>query len=200
MYRPRAQEPVDVSTAAANTLGVARPGHAQAALSVLGGEVELWNFDTGRDDEVIDVPTGTVKQLAFDPSGRLLAVLTYDGRLLIRDVDGRRWLPDLAVTGVLWLAAFSAPDTLSAQTTKNEYVTWNVPDGQERYRFPLAAGVTGDISRDGRWLAIIEGSDAVLLPLDPERWKDRLCRIAGRPLTEGEKDLAPAGSRTDGVC
>ncbi|MGW1162528.1 nSTAND1 domain-containing NTPase [Streptomyces sp. NPDC002519] len=199
-YRPPVQEPVDISAAAANTIGIARPRHAQAALSVLGDKVVLWDFDSGDQVAAIPVPAGTVKQLGFDPTGRYLAILTYDGQVLLRDVDHNRWLPDLAHTGVLWLTAFSSPQTLGVQSTKNEYVVWNVPDRTERYRFPLANGVTGDISRDGRLLADIEGSDAVLLPLDPEQWKDRLCRLAGRDLTRPEKDLTPAGSRTDGVC
>ncbi|MEU0280595.1 trypsin-like peptidase domain-containing protein [Streptomyces sp. NPDC006195] len=205
-YRPRAQESVEVSFAAAGTWAVARPGHGQAAVRTPAGkyDIVIWDFEEGREVGSIDSKEfGVVKQLGFDPTGRLLAVLDYDGGVRVWDMDKEgedKWLEPLAYRGVQWLSAFASESTLSTQSTLNEYTAWDVRSGTERYRFTPGYGATADLTADGAFMGLVDGSDGHLLELDPERWLEKLCAIAGRGLSSGEKDLAPPGSRTDGVC
>ncbi|MFE2746285.1 trypsin-like peptidase domain-containing protein [Streptomyces scopuliridis] len=205
-YRPRAQESVEVSFAAAGTWAVARPGHGQAAVRTPDGEYDIviWDFEEGREVGSIDVKEfGAVKQLGFDPTGRLLAVLTYDGGVRVWDMDKEgeeKWLKPLAYRGVQWLGAFASESTLSTQSTLNEYTTWDVRSGTERYHFTPGYGATADLTEDGASMGLVDGSDGHILELDPERWLEKLCEVAGRGLSSGERSLAPPGSRTDQVC
>ncbi|MFJ9030443.1 trypsin-like peptidase domain-containing protein [Streptomyces sp. NPDC102274] len=205
-YRPRAQESVEVSFAAAGTWAVARPGHGEAAVRTPAGDYDIviWDFEEGREVDSIDVKEfGAVKQLGFDPTGRLLAVLTYDGGVRVWDMDKEgedKWLEPLAYRGVQWLGAFASESTLSTQSTLNEYTTWDVRSGTERYHFTPGYGTTADLTEDGAFMGLVDGSDGYILELDPERWLEKLCAVAGRGLSSGEKSLAPPGSRTDQVC
>ncbi|SNT20160.1 nSTAND1 domain-containing NTPase [Actinacidiphila glaucinigra] len=205
-YRPRAQEPVEVSIAAAGTWAVARPGHGQAAVRTPSGDVDIviWDFEEGREIESIDIEeAAVVKQVAFDPTGRLLAVLTYDGAVRVWDMDRKgkqKWREPLTYRGVQWLGAFSSESTLSTQSTLNEYTTWDLGSGTERYHFTPGYGATADLTEDGTSMGLVDGSDGYVLTLDPERWLEKLCAVAGRGLRAGEKALTPPGSRTDHVC
>ncbi|WP_405825834.1 trypsin-like peptidase domain-containing protein [Streptomyces sp. NBC_00838] len=202
-YRPRAQESVEVSFAAAGTWAAARPGHGQAAVRTPAGkyDIVIWDFEEGREVDSIDLKGfGVVKQLGFDPTGRLLAVLTYDGGVRVWDMDKEKWLKPLAYRGVQWLAAFASKSTLSTQSTLNEYTAWDVRTGTERYHFTPGYAATADLTEDGRSMGLVDGSDGHVLSLDPEKWLDALCAVAGRDLSSGEKSLAPPGSRTDQVC
>ncbi|MFE4368407.1 trypsin-like peptidase domain-containing protein [Streptomyces sp. NPDC056835] len=205
-YRPRAQESVEVSFAAAGTWASARPGHGQAAVRTPSGDYDIviWDFEKGREVDSIDVKEfGAVKQLGFDPTGRFLAVLTYDGGVRVWDMDKDgedRWLKPLAYRGVQWLSAFTSESTLSTQSTLNEYTAWDVRSGTERYHFTPGYGSTADLTENGAFMGLVDGSDGYLLELDPERWLEKLCAVAGRGLSQGEKSLAPPGSRTDQVC
>ncbi|MFD5897200.1 trypsin-like peptidase domain-containing protein [Streptomyces sp. NPDC060366] len=205
-YRPRAQESVEVSFAAAGTWAVARPGHGQAAVRTPAGkyDIVIWDFEEGREADSIDLKgPGAVKQLGFDPTGRLLAVLTYDGGVRVWDMDKEgeeRWLEPLAYQGVQWLGAFASESTLSTQSTLNEYTTWDVRSGIERYHFTPGYDATADLTEDGEFMGLVDGSAGHILELDPEKWLEKLCVVAGRGLSPGEKSLAPPGSRTDQVC
>ncbi|MCL7377696.1 trypsin-like peptidase domain-containing protein [Streptomyces sp. 35G-GA-8] len=205
-YRPRAQESVEVSFAAAGTWAVARPGHGQAAVRTATGgyDIVIWDFEEGREVASIDTEEfGDVKQLGFDPTGRLLAVLSDNGGVRVWDMDKEgkdKWLAPLAYRGVQWLATFASESTLSTQSTLNEYTTWDLRSGTERYHFTPGYGATADLTQDGRFMGLVDGSDGYLLELDPERWLEKVCAVAGRGLTRAEKSLTPPGSRTDQVC
>ncbi|WP_326571545.1 trypsin-like peptidase domain-containing protein [Actinacidiphila glaucinigra] len=205
-YQPRAQEPVEVSLAAAGTWAVARPGHAQAAVRTPSGkyDIVIWDFEDGREAASIDAQkVGVVKQLAFDPTGRFLAVLTYDGGVRVWDTDKPgedKWLEPLTYRGVQWLSAFASESTLNTQSTLNEYTTWDVRSGTQRYAFTPGYGATADLTENGASMGVVDGSDGYVLELDAERWLEKLCTVAGRGLSPAEKALAPPGSRTDDVC
>ncbi|MFB8348735.1 nSTAND1 domain-containing NTPase [Streptomyces niveus] len=205
-YRPRAQESVEVSFAAAGTWAVARPGHGQAAVRTPDGkyDVVIWDFEQGREVESIDLKgAGAVKQLGFDPTGRLLAVLTYDGGVRVWDMDkdgDDRWLKPLTYQGVQWLGGFASESTLSTQSTLNEYTTWDVRSGDELYRFTPGYDATADLTGNGESMGVVDGSAGHIFELKPEKWLEKLCELAGRDLTSAEKSLAPPGSRTDQVC
>lgn len=130
-------------------------------------------------------------------------MLTYDGAVRVWDMDkaGKdKWLEPLTYRGVQWLSAFSSESTLSTQSTQNEYTAWDVSGGTERYHFTPGYGATADLTADSASMGLVDGSDGYVLTLDPERWLEKLCAVAGRGLTAGEKALTPPGSRTDHVC
>ncbi|MFE1318142.1 trypsin-like peptidase domain-containing protein [Kitasatospora phosalacinea] len=195
-YRPSVQEPVDLSTAAATVFGVPRSGHEQAAVRAGGDEIELWDFKEGRVLESFAAENGTPRQMAFDRTGRLLAVVTTAGALRIRDMDRHTWRT-LAYQGVQWLNGFPTSSRLSTVTTTNSFTFWDVERGTELYHFTPGYGATGDWSADGSRLAWSEGSSVEVLPLDPETWHERACDLAARELSEGERGLLPPGSRPD---
>ncbi|RKT03414.1 WD40 repeat protein [Streptomyces sp. 3211.6] len=197
-YRPPLQDPIDVSTAAASVFAAARPGHHQAAVRAPGDRIQIWDFEKGTADTIpFKEEDGYVSQMLFDPSGRKLAVLTKDGRLQIRDVEGKEPTRTLAYQGTRWLNGFPDASTLSTFGTVNSFTFWDLARGAEKYHFTPGYGGTVDWSADGRRLAWMDGSTVQVLPLDPEAWRARACRLASRPFTDGERRLLPPGSRSD---
>ncbi|MFD5088337.1 trypsin-like peptidase domain-containing protein [Kitasatospora sp. NPDC058406] len=195
-YRPSVQEPVDLSAAASTVFGVARAGHNQAAVRSGGDEIQIWDFKEGKVVESFDSEKGTPRQMTFDQTGRLLAVVTTDEVLRIRDMDKHTWRT-LAYQGVQWLNGFPTPSRLSTVATANSFTFWDVGKGTELYHFSPGYGATGDWSADGSRLAWSEGSSVEVLPLDPETWRRRACDLAARELSEAERGLLPPGSRPD---
>ncbi|MEV0411887.1 trypsin-like peptidase domain-containing protein [Streptomyces sp. NPDC050448] len=195
-YRPSVQDPIDLSTAAAALFGVARPGHEQAAVRTGGDEIQIWDFKEGKVADTFTSDKGVPRHMAFDQTGRQLAVVTTDGVLRIRDMDEKKW-KTLAYQGVQWLNGFPAPARLSTVATANSITFWDVERDTELYHFTPGYGATGDWSADGRQLAWSEGSAVEVLPLNPETWRERACDLAARALTEGERKLLPPGARPD---
>ncbi|WP_229925190.1 nSTAND1 domain-containing NTPase [Streptomyces sulfonofaciens] len=198
-YRPPVQEPVDIATAAAETWAAARPGHDQAAVRTAVGKIEVWDFRKGQAASTVEqMPGSNVKQLAFDPTGRWLAVLFYDGSVRLWDMDDRAWHV-LTYQGVQWLGFFASPSRLFTQGTLNTLSLWDVPKATELYHFTPGYGGTAGLTRDASRMDMVEGSDAFSLPLDAGAWAKRICAAAGRGLTGPEKDLTPEATRTD-IC
>ncbi|MCX5197447.1 trypsin-like peptidase domain-containing protein [Streptomyces sp. NBC_00249] len=196
-YRPPFQEPVEVANAASFVFGVVRPGREQVAVREIGEKITIWDFKTGTAADTFTTDEGgQPRQMSFDQSGRLLAVVTTDGMLRIRDVERKEW-STLAYQGVQWLNGFPGPSRLSIVTTTNSIAFWDVEHGKELYHFTPGYGATGDWSADGTKLAWSEGSAVEVLPLDPEKWRARACALARRDFTDGERDLLPPGSRSD---
>ncbi|MGW2767426.1 nSTAND1 domain-containing NTPase [Streptomyces sp. NPDC001275] len=201
IYRPREQDPREVSRAASRTWGAARPGHGQAAVrTAAGAEIVIWDFARGEEAATVEAEVGTVKQFGFDPTGRMLAVLDYDGGVRVWDMDEKKWFKPLTYEGAFWLGAFSSESSLSTISARNEYSVWDVRSRAEGYHFTLGYGFTAAVTRGGTEMGLIDGSDGRLLSLRPEAWMDRVCELAGRGMSKGEKALAPPGSRTDGLC
>ncbi|MGW0390017.1 nSTAND1 domain-containing NTPase [Streptomyces sp. NPDC003042] len=199
IYQPPAQEPADLSNAAATTFGVARPGHPQAAVrAAVGEQILLWDFEKGEAAHTISTKNlGPIRQMSFDQTGQQLAVLTGSGQVRIWDMDRKGWNRTLTHQGVQWLNGFPSPDTLSTVGTVGTFTFWDVARGAEKYHFTPGYGATGDWSADGTRLAWSEGSSLDVLPLDPEKWRERACALADRTFTEPERRLLPPGSRSD---
>ncbi|MCF3180885.1 trypsin-like peptidase domain-containing protein [Streptomyces polychromogenes] len=203
VYRPPLQEHIALSEAASAVFTVPRPGHRQAAVRGDGEKILLWDFEKGETAETVNAPGGPIRQMSFDPAGRLLTVVTTDGQLEILDMDqkpgkdGTRTWKSLAYRGVQWLNGFPEASTLSTAGTMNSFTFWDITRGTEKYHFTPGYGATGDWSADGTRLAWADGSTVDVLPLDPEAWRRRACGLAARALTGPETRLLPPGSRSD---
>ncbi|MFD9417370.1 trypsin-like peptidase domain-containing protein [Streptomyces goshikiensis] len=194
-YRPPAREPGGPATAAALTTGAARPGHRQAVVYAEGDELLVWDFGRGAPVARIPAGRGKVRQWAFDPTGRLLAVLTYGGRLSLYDMDRGAYTRTLADRGVERLAGFPSPTTLSTRDQASTLTLWDASKGSALQHFTPGSGATFAWSADGRRLAWVDGSRVTVLPMDPQAWQARLCALAARDLTPAERHLLPPGSR-----
>ena len=73
-------------------------------------------------------------------------------------------------------------------------------DRQDTYRYYVGYGSVLSPSTDGRILTIVDGSRTSTIPLDPERWMDRLCALAEREPREAEKKLAADPDQVENVC
>lgn len=157
---------------------------------------EIWDFKEGKVVDTFTSDKGVPRHMAFDQTGRQLAVVTADGVLRVRDMDRKEW-KTLAYQGVQWLNGFPAPGRLSTVATANAVTFWDVERGTELYHFTPGYGATGDWSADGGQLAWSEGSAVEVLPLNPQTWRRRACDLAARALTDGERELLPPGARSD---
>ncbi|MFJ8045895.1 trypsin-like peptidase domain-containing protein [Kitasatospora sp. NPDC096147] len=196
VHRPPFQETAHVATAIGQVFGVQRPGHEQAAVATGGDEIQIWDFRTGRTVESFSSELGVPRQMGFDRSGTVFAVVTSDGVLRVRDMAAHRWRT-LAHQGVRWLNGFPTGSLLSTTSTTGGFVFWDLAAGTELYRFSPGLGATGDWASDGSRFAWGEGSAVEVLELDPQVWRARACALAGRDLSEAERALLPPGGRAD---
>lgn len=116
---------------------------------------------------------GMVRDVAFDPSGRMLAAGTQDGRLTIWDVAGRTEravLTTAAVRGqtkVVTRTVAWHPDgtLLAAGMADGRVILWDVARRAERRLLPGHRGVVGGVvfSPDGATVATVGQDGRVLL-------------------------------------
>jgi hypothetical protein len=107
---------------------------------------------------------------------------------------------DLTTDGVHYLGRFLGDRLLHTTTAAGEQVVWDVADRRDTYRYYVGYGSVLSPSTDGKALTIVDGSRTSVIPLEAERWMDRLCALAQRELTEGEKELAVDPDQVDDVC
>jgi WD40 repeat protein/energy-coupling factor transporter ATP-binding protein EcfA2 len=201
IYRPPVQERAQLANEAAGTFATAIPGKPQAVVRTVG-EIGVWDFTTGefkrwikREDE-----DRSVRSFALSPDGRILAVQDAGGRVRLRDVQKKTWRQNLTNNGVYYLGRFLGDRLLHTTTAAGEQVVWDIDKRQDTYRYYVGYGSVLSPSTDGKSLTMVDGSRTSVIPLEPERWMDRLCALAGRELTRTEKGLAVDPDLVDDVC
>jgi WD40 repeat protein/energy-coupling factor transporter ATP-binding protein EcfA2 len=201
IYRPPVQERAQLANEAAGTFATAIPGKPQAVVRTVG-EIGVWDFTTGefnrwikREDE-----DRSVRSFALSPDGRILAVQDAGGRVRLRDVQKKTWQQNLTNNGVYYLGRFLGDRLLHTTTAAGEQVVWDIDKRQDTYRYYVGYGSVLSPSTDGKSLTMVDGSRTSVIPLEPERWMDRLCALAGRELTRTEKGLAVDPDLVDDVC
>jgi WD40 repeat protein len=199
-YQPPVQEQAQLANEAATTFAGAVPGKPQAVLRTLDG-IRLWDFTTGefttwirkrRDDR-------PVRSMDLSPNGKLLAVQYAGGEVGLWDVE-KKQERTLTFDGVYYLGRFLRNGVLHTMTEAGEQLVWDVANDRELYRYYVGYGAKISPSADGKSLTILDGSRVSVVPLDPARWIDRLCTLAGRELNKGERKLAADGGEVDDIC
>jgi DNA-binding beta-propeller fold protein YncE len=147
--------------------------------------------------------------VAAAPDGSLLAATTVDGAIVL--LDPRTWqatgAPIDAPSGTVFGLAFS-PDGSLLGAVSFEGNTWlydvatRTPVGTS---FPIVVKGNSDeavvFRPDGRALAVPVGQGIQVWSLDPARWREAACRLAGRTLTQAEwAQHLPAGAPYHGTC
>ncbi|MEU0388585.1 nSTAND1 domain-containing NTPase [Streptomyces chartreusis] len=201
IYRPPVQERAQLANEAAGTFAIAIPGKPQAVVRTVA-EIGAWDFTTGEFKRWIkrEDKDRSVRSLALSPDGKILAVQYAGGRVQLRDVEKKRDLPGLTYNGVYYLGRFLGDRLLHTTTAAGEQVVWDIDKRQDTYRYYVGYGSVLSPSTDGKSLTMVDGSRTSVIPLEPERWMDRLCALAGRELTENEKELAVEPDLVDDVC
>ncbi|MFF5983568.1 trypsin-like peptidase domain-containing protein [Streptomyces olindensis] len=203
-YQPRAQAAEQLANEAAGTFATAVPGRPQALVRTLD-EVGVWDFTTGEFTKWFEKdPQGgrdrPIRSFSLAPDGKLLAVQYSGGSVHLWDVRKKVWKQTLTGNGVYYLGRFLGNRGLHTTTAAGEQVVWDVTDRQDTYRYYVGYGSALSPSTDGRHLTIIDGSRTSVIPLDPERWADRLCTLAQRELNEVERNLAVDPDQVEDVC
>jgi nucleoside phosphorylase len=179
----------------------ARPGHPEFAFDA-GDGVEIWNLDTG-DRTTLRVPdVGLISAVRFSPDGRRMAVSGFDGSMEIWDVDRRQRVGDTRrIVGAnlgAHVKGFVTGDQVVVQGGGILRV-WDLRRDATIADVETAYPASGVVGPDGSlmWWGT---AGPTRMSLDPERWADHLCRVAGRDLTDAERAALPTGSFTGPVC
>ncbi|WP_086562314.1 trypsin-like peptidase domain-containing protein [Streptomyces africanus] len=201
IYRPPVQDRAQLTNEAAGTFATAVPGKPQAVVRTVA-EIGVWDFTTGEFKRWIKKDGGdrSVRSFALSPDGRILAVQYAGGRVRLWDVQKKDWRQDLTTNGVYYLGRFLGDRLLHTTTAAGEQVVWDIDKRQDTYRYYVGYGSVLSPSTDGKSLTMVDGSRTSVIPLEPERWMDRLCTLAGRELNNAEKKLAVDPDLVDDVC
>ncbi len=201
-YQPSVQERYQLANEAAWTFAGAVPGTSRAIVRTLE-DVGVWDFETGEFTRWFprEPNTRAIRSMVLSPDGKLLAVLFSGGQVRLWDVGKKDWSDlDLTYDDVYWLGHFLDHRVLHTTTESGEQLVWDVAKRQELYRYYVGSGTTASPSPDGKRLALLDGSRASVVPLDPERWIERVCTLAERELNGVEKDLAADRGEVGNLC
>ncbi|UOB12629.1 trypsin-like peptidase domain-containing protein [Streptomyces sp. HP-A2021] len=201
IYRPPVQDRAQLANEAAGTFASAVPGKPQAVVRTVA-EIGVWDFTTGEFKRWIKKEDydRSVRSFALSPDGKVLAVQYAGGRVRLWDVRKKGWKPSLTYHGVYYLGRFLGDRLLHTTTAAGEQVVWDIDKRQDTYRYYVGYGSALSPSTDGKNLTLVDGSRTSTIPLDPERWTDRLCALAEREPTDEEKDLAADPDQVEDVC
>jgi WD40 repeat protein len=158
-----------------------------------GGKVIIWNVDDRRKITTLKADEGFASTARFSPDGGLLATGGIGGTAILWET--RRWRQvGRALSGhagfVITLGFDDEGKTLATSSTDGNVRLWDVASGRQ-----IAAGLPGpgnqwsvvSFVRDAeRLLAVYATGVALVWDVDPERWKQQACAVAGRDLTRDE--------------
>jgi len=140
-------------------VSVARPAFSpdgrRVATTVLGGEVRIWDVDTGEVLHALEDDDLTVFEAAFDPAGRRLATVSTNGKIHVWDAaTGERLAVFDGPAGGAKGVAFGPGDRLAFAGSGTVRV-WDVAAGRELLALRGHGGMVASVafSPDGTRLA-----------------------------------------------
>ncbi|MGV4885127.1 nSTAND1 domain-containing NTPase [Streptomyces viridosporus] len=200
-FQPPFQEKYQIANEAAGTFAGAVPGKPQAVVRTVDA-IGVWDFDSGdftpwfeRKDK-----HRPVRSMLLSPDGGHLVVQYAGGAVHLWDVRRKKEEDPLTYDRVHWLGRFLDDRALHTTTEAGEQLVWDVTERQELYRYHVGYGSVASPDADGTSLTILDGSRTTVVPLDPERWIERVCTLAQRELNAGERRLAADRGEVEDVC
>jgi WD40 repeat protein len=166
------------------------PGTKPAA-----GEVTLLDADTLEVEDVLRIGPGNQPlDVSFSPDGTMLAAGGNEGQLAIFDVASGDLLhpPDRVHNGYLFQVEW-LPDSRTVVTTGVDGTVslYDAQRGLVRVAMPASADLGGGYA----WLTSVSANEVAALSgdkpgrsytLDPDKWLQHACEVAGRNLTHDE--------------
>ena len=172
--------------AAAVALAFSPAGDELVAVAA-DGTIVRWEPDGDRVGEPIELGSpATALTIAHD--GRSVAVATADGAVVVDLATGDIVRSMTNPFGRVEAVSFGLDDTILATGGSGGVLLWDVATGR-RLGDPLPAPGNTAIVFDIAGRTLITGSDAgdvVVWTIDPDRWDELACGVAGRPLSRDE--------------
>lgn len=178
----------------------------------IGDDVKVLLWDTRRRMTTATIKLDSfVHSVAFDPSGKVLAVGLENRVELWRLSDRARVAVIRGIPGSAQQLAFTPDGKRLIVADADGVQLWSVkPVATSGVRLPGNRGpndasvfeVAFALSPDGRTLAVADGSEAVIVwNLAAETWHRQLCRILDRDLTPSERArFLPTAQRSEPTC
>jgi len=160
------------------------------------GTIAVWDLRKQKlRYDRIDAHAGGVRGIAVSPNGKTLASAGNDGLVKVWTMETGNMLvpPLLDASGLAVAVAFSPDGRLLAGASTSELTLWDVGTMQSLSSpipVPSATVSSVSFSPDSRKLAVtswLNDSNIQIWDVDPISWRERLCRIANRTLSTGER-------------
>jgi WD40 repeat protein/DNA-binding SARP family transcriptional activator len=195
---PGGEEPSD-------TVAAWSPDGTMLATGGAGGTVVLWRVADGAQVRTVAADPELVSALAFSPDGALLAAAGSGERFAtLWEVASGRLVGRLRhPTYVVALRFDPQGRTLATAATDGTVRLWDLAS-QRQLGVALPGGEQWSVlafNPGGTDLVAFYGDGTGLVwDVDPDRWKQRACTIAGGPLTRDEWEELLPGRRYEPAC
>jgi DNA-binding beta-propeller fold protein YncE len=124
-------------------------GRSIAAVLTEGGEIRIWNLETGKAIRTIPVAgKGSRFPAVYSPDGRYIATGHSDGKIVIWDVETGRELRTLTGHGAVVVVIAFSPDgrRIFSGSSDNTAKLWDAQTGRELTAYPrIPAPLTREI-------------------------------------------------------